>query len=72
VDPGKTPDLAKRDAFQLICHRVYVPVGDASMYDFINVFTEHAKTLLYRQKIEVETRAGELTSWISKNKRMFI
>jgi hypothetical protein len=46
--------------------------ANASMYDFINIFTEHAKTLPYRQKIEVETKAGELASWISTHKRKFI
>jgi len=45
---------------------------DASMYDFINIFTEHAKILPYRQKIQAETNAGELASWISRNKRKFI
>jgi hypothetical protein len=45
---------------------------DASMYDFINVFTEHAKTLSHRQRIVVETNAGELAAWVSKNKRKFI
>jgi len=43
----------------------------ASMYDFINVFTEHAKELPNGQKIEVETKAGALASWISKNRRKF-
>jgi hypothetical protein len=45
---------------------------DASMYDFINVFTEHAKTLPIGQKIEVETNAGALAAWISTHKRKFI
>ena len=45
---------------------------DALMYDFINIFTEHAKTLPTRQKIEVETNAGTLAAWISKNKRKFV
>jgi hypothetical protein len=43
----------------------------ASMYDFVNVFTEHAKDLPNAQKIEVETNAGDLASWISENKRKF-
>jgi len=43
----------------------------ASMYDFINVFTEHAKTLSNGKKIEAESRAGELAGWIAQNKRKF-
>ena len=44
---------------------------NSSMYDFINIFTEYAKQLPHAQKIETETRAGELASWISQNKRKF-
>ena len=43
----------------------------ASMYDFINIFTEHAKTLSNGKKIEAESRAGDLAFWISQNKRKF-
>ena len=43
----------------------------ATMYDFINVFTEHAKSLPIDQKIKTETNAGALAVWISKNKRRF-
>jgi hypothetical protein len=43
----------------------------ASMYDFINIFTEHAKTLSNGKKIEAESRAGELAGWIAQNKRKF-
>jgi hypothetical protein len=41
------------------------------MYDFLNVFTEYAKGLPNGQKIEVESRAGSLASWIAENKRRF-
>ena len=44
---------------------------DASMYDFINIFTEYAKTLPLSQKSEVETKSGELATWIAANKRKF-
>jgi hypothetical protein len=44
---------------------------EASMYDFINIFTEHAKTLTNGKKIEAESRAGEFAGWISQNKRKF-
>ena len=43
----------------------------ASMYDFINIFTEHAKTLSNGEKIEAESRAGDLAFWIYQNKRKF-
>ncbi len=46
--------------------------NNSSMYDFMNIFTEHAKQLPYAKKIETETRAGELASWISQNKRKFV
>jgi hypothetical protein len=42
-----------------------------SMYDFVNIFTEHAKGLPNGQKIEVESRAGSLASWIAENKKKF-
>jgi hypothetical protein len=41
------------------------------MYDFVNIFTEHAKGLLDGQKIDVESKAGSLASWIAENKRKF-
>ena len=48
------------------------PMRDnASMYDFVNIFTEHAKGLPDGQKIDVETKAGSLASWIAENKRKF-
>lgn len=43
----------------------------ASMYDFLNIFTEHAKTLPNGKKIEAELRAGDLAIWIAQNKRKF-
>jgi hypothetical protein len=33
--------------------------------------TEHAKDLPDGQKIDVETKAGALASWIAENKRKF-
>jgi hypothetical protein len=44
---------------------------NASMYDFVNIFTEHAKGLPDGRKIDVETKAGSLASWIAENKRKF-
>jgi len=44
---------------------------NASMFDFINIFTEHAKELNPGKKIESEEKAGILANWIAKNKRKF-
>ncbi|MBF0232770.1 MAG: DUF932 domain-containing protein, partial [Desulfamplus sp.] len=44
---------------------------NASMFDFINIFTEHAKDLTPRKKIEVQEKSGLLGDWIAKNKRKF-
>lgn len=43
----------------------------ATMFDFINVFTEKAKELNPAQKIEAEEKTGVLADWIAKNKRKF-
>lgn len=45
--------------------------NNASMFDFINIFTEHAKTLSPGKKIESEEKTGILADWIAKNKRKF-
>ena len=44
---------------------------DASMYDFINVFTEYAKVCDMAEKIRIEAQAGELAKVIRENKRHF-
>lgn len=44
---------------------------NASMFDFINIFTEYAKDLKSIKKIETEEKAGVLADWIAKNKRKF-
>lgn len=50
----------------------YSPYRDnASMFDFINIFTEHAKELDSAKKIEAEEKAGVLADWIARNKRKF-
>ena len=43
----------------------------ATMFDFINIFTEYAKELNPAKKIESEEKAGILADWIAKNKRKF-
>lgn len=43
-----------------------------SMFDFVNIFTEFAKTQSPRKRLETEEKAGNLASWIMKNKRKFL
>jgi len=45
--------------------------SNASMFDFINVFTEEAKSLPPNERVVAEARAGQLATWIAKNKRHF-
>lgn len=42
---------------------------NASMWDFINIFTEYAKELPLPQRLETEKRAGQMADWIAKNKK---
>ncbi len=44
---------------------------NASMFDFVNIFTEYAKELSPSKKIESEEKAGILADWIATNKRKF-
>jgi hypothetical protein len=41
----------------------------ASLFDFVNVFTEHAKSKAPAQKLEIEERAGALAKYIADNAR---
>lgn len=43
-----------------------------SMFDFINVFTEHAKEKVGQARIDIERESGVLANWIFKNKKKFI
>ena len=43
----------------------------ATMFDFVNVFTEYAQALEMSKIIKVEQKAGALAEYISKNKRKF-
>jgi len=45
---------------------------NASMFDFINIFTEYAKDQAIQEKIEIEESAGLLADWIAKNKKKFV
>jgi hypothetical protein len=47
----------------------------ATIFDFINVFTEYAKTQGSEnpeKKIEIEEKSGALADWIAKNKKKFM
>lgn len=44
---------------------------NATMFDFINIFTEYANELSPAQKIESQEKTGILADWIAKNKRKF-
>ncbi len=43
-----------------------------SMFDFVNIFTEFAKTQTPRKRLATEEEAGKLANWIMENKRKFL
>jgi hypothetical protein len=43
----------------------------ATIFDFVNVFTEYAKTQRPARKLEIEERAGALAAYIAGNARKF-
>lgn len=57
------------------CHSKAVFNSDfrdnASMFDLINVFTEHAKEKEIGERVEIQKRAGMLAEWVINNKRKF-
>lgn len=44
---------------------------NASMFDLINVFTEHAKEKPPTERLEIQKRAGQLAEWVVNNKKQF-
>jgi hypothetical protein len=44
---------------------------NSSMFDLINVFTEHAKERPPAERIEIQKRSGQLADWVIKNKKKF-
>lgn len=44
---------------------------NASMFDLINVFTEHANSLPSEQCIDIQEKTGVLADWIVNNKQKF-
>jgi hypothetical protein len=45
---------------------------NASMFDFINLFTEEAQNYKPEQRLNIEKEAGNLANFIIKNKKMFV
>ncbi|MCP4579211.1 MAG: DUF932 domain-containing protein [Deltaproteobacteria bacterium] len=45
---------------------------NATMFDFINIFTEYAQTQSIHRQLDMEERAGVLADQIVKNKRKFV
>lgn len=58
-------DSESLGVFQSFCRE------NASMWDFINLFTARAKTLPLAEKLRTEERAGKLADWIANNRRKF-
>jgi len=46
--------------------------GNRSMYHFVGAFTEFAQTQTPEVQYQIEEEAGELTSWIHKNKAVLL
>jgi hypothetical protein len=44
---------------------------NATVFDFLNVFTEHAKNCKPAQKLDIEEKTGTLAKYISDNARKF-
>jgi len=44
---------------------------NATMFDFVNVFTEYAKSRAPAQRLEIEEKAGTLAKYIAENARKF-
>jgi hypothetical protein len=44
---------------------------DATMFDFLNVFTEYAKSESIKNKLEIEEKTGALADYIYKNAKKF-
>lgn len=56
---GETSDLVFKSPYR----------DKASMFDFINIFTEHARSQPLETRVEIEERSGALADWIAKNKK---
>ena len=45
---------------------------NASLFDFLNVLTEYAKTRPPTPRLEIQTKTGALAKYIADNKRKFL
>ncbi len=43
-----------------------------NMFDFVNIFTEFAKTQSPRKRLDIETKTGNLAKWIMTNREKFL
>ncbi|WP_461534714.1 hypothetical protein [Spongorhabdus nitratireducens] len=84
---GMTTDEIKQDEDQLLIEKVMKHLGgkggkggkvihsfwrdNASMFDIINIFTEIANSLPYREMLETQENAGRLADFIDKNRKKF-
>ena len=67
---GHIPDCFGKEFSNKVFNSKYR--DNASMFDFINVFTEYAKDQSIQEKIEIEEKSGVLADWIAKNKKKFV
>lgn len=60
---GLIPEIFGREHSQKVFNSHWR--DNASMFDFVNIFTEYAKDLSHSKKIESEEKAGILADWIA-------
>ena len=46
--------------------------NNSTMFDFINVFTEYAKTQSLQERLEIEEKSGALADWSDNNKKKLV
>jgi hypothetical protein len=67
---GRIPDHFAGELSQQIFNSPFRE--QASLFDFINVFTEHAKQARAAARMEIESRAGALANYIAANQQKFV
>ena len=63
------PDRLKNPITNQIFHSPFR--NNATMFDFVNIFTEEANNLVPRKRLEKEEIAGKLANWIYENRKKF-
>jgi hypothetical protein len=46
--------------------------NNQSIYDLTNIFTEYAQTKDYKERLHIEEKSSELSSWVLRNKKKFM